>query len=393
MSNKFLTAGNTNANTPRVQGGSPRAGDKVTNLSELSRHLQDSDGMAIPNSVWGTDVSRTEYIEMTGENTDILNIGHTDRSGRPMAFGNDSHDYIQALEMSLDETFNDGEFTEVMQSHIFPCEFRPFGTNPTPLNVQLLEDRSVTFNPAGKLDRSKLPKGKAIAGSSIMVAPVLHGDDKTESGILCSVATHVSDFDMMGGWTSGSLVQTVSNMQLQFCRVMSGKVAEVLSKTPDLVTIPCDALSTKPAEAAEDLLDALAINMPSHLGATLDMYALMVPEKMEAVLERAAQRAGHEDASELFGCTIMGYVGADTGVYLLPKAFAMLSFRSTKEGDTVKIVITRDTNRAGYAVEMVSVIDVMATGTVKVKQGEFDKEATAEFPVVHRLTFAPAKTK
>ena len=72
---------------------------------------------------------------------------------------------------------------------------------------------------------------------------------------------------------------------------------------------------------------------------------------------------------------------------------AIIEQYATKEGDTVKIVITRDTNRAGYAVEMVSVIDVMATGTVKVKQGEFDKEATAEFPVVHRLTFAPAKTK
>ncbi|WP_285772771.1 hypothetical protein [Pectobacterium carotovorum] len=38
----------------------------------------------------------------------------------------------------------------------------------------------------------------------------------------------------------------------------------------------------------------------------------------------------------------------------------------------------------------IAVIDVMATGTVKVKQGEFNVEATAEFPVVHRLTFQKA---
>ncbi|WP_240354484.1 hypothetical protein [Pectobacterium brasiliense] len=68
----------------------------------------------------------------------------------------------------------------------------------------------------------------------------------------------------------------------------------------------------------------------------------------------------------------------------------MLSFRSTKEGDTVKVIVTRDPNRAGYDVELITVIDVMATGSVKVKQGEFNVEATAEFPVVHRLTFKSA---
>lgn len=366
--------------------------EKTVDLAALRRHLMSPDGTAIPNSVFGTDVSRVEFVNMADGTAQIMNVGSTDRSGRPMAFGSDSHDYIQSLEESLDATFNDGEFADAVQTHIFPCEFRPFGTQPTPLNVQLLEDRTVFFNPEGKLDRSKLPTGKAIAGSAVMVAPVLSGDDGTESGILCSLATHVSDFDMMGGWTEGSLVQTVSNMQIQFCRVFAGNVAKVLSKTPDLVTFECDALSVKPKDAAEDLLDYLAIHLPAHLGSTLDAYALMVPEKLEAVLERAAQRAGHEDASELFGCTIAGYSGEDTGVYLLPKGFAMLSFRSTKEGDTVKVNITRDPNRAGYDVELISVLDVMASGTVKVKQGEFNKEATAEFPVVHRLVFGKAGT-
>ena len=347
------------------------------------------DGTAIPNSVFGTDVSRAEIVSMADGTGQTLNVGHTDRSGRAQAFGNDVHSYIQALEDSLDATFNDGDFAQVMQEQVFPSEFRPFGTQPTPLNVQLLEDRSVVFNPEGKLDRYGLPTGKAIAGSSVMVAPVLNGEDNTKTGILCSLATHVSDFDMMGGWTKGSLTQTVGNMQMQFCRVLAGNVAKVLAKTPDLVTFEAGSLSVKPKDAAEDLLDALAVNLPVHLGATLDAYALMVPEKLEAVLERAAQRAGHEDASELFGCTIMGYLGEDTGVYLLPKGFSMLSFRSTKENETVKVIVTREPNRAGYSVELLSVLDVMATGTVKVKQGEFDKVATAEFPVVHRLVFTP----
>ncbi|QRN34924.1 hypothetical protein [Pectobacterium brasiliense] len=363
---------------------------KAKTVDDLKTHMVDANGQKVPNSVWGTDASRSEVVTMPDSTGGILNVGYTDRSGRPQPFGNDVHDYIQALEASLEATFNDGDFADAMQQHIFPSEFRPFASLPTPLNVQLLEDRTVTFNPSGKRDRSNLPTAKAIAGAAVMVAPVLHGDDNTQTGILCSTATHVSDFDMMGGWTDGSLRQTVANMQLQFCRIMAGNVAKVLSKTPDLVTFECEALSSKPKDAAEDLLDYLAINLPVHLGATLDAYALMVPEKLEAVLERAAQRVGHEDASELFGCTIMGYLGEDTGVYLLPKGFAMLSFRSTKEGDTVKVTVTRDPNRAGYDVELITVIDVMATGSVKVKQGEFNVEATAEFPVVHRLTFKSA---
>lgn len=384
MSNSIIKTNNTtNAITS----------EKVVGLASLRRHLMSPDGTAIPNSVFGTDVSRVEFINMADGTGQTMNVGSTDRSGRPMAFGNDVHDYVQSLEKSLDATFNDGEFAAVVQEHIFPSEFRPFGTQPTPLNVQLLEDRTVTFNPEGKLDRSKLPTGKAISGSAVMVSPVLNGESDTKTGILCSVATHVSDFDMMAGWTEGSLRQTVGNMQMQFCRVLAGNVAKVLAKTPDLVTIDAGDLSVKPKDAAEDLLDALAVHLPVHLGATLDAYALLVPEKLEAVLERAAQRAGHEDASELFGCTIMGYLGEDTGVYLLPKGFAMLSFRSTKEGDTVKVNITREPNSAGYSVEMIAVLDVMATGTVKVKQGEFDKVATAEFPVVHRLTFSKSDSK
>ncbi|OSM98614.1 hypothetical protein AU490_12120 [Lonsdalea populi] len=356
-----------------------------TPMSTLASHRTGTDGRKLPNSVWGTDVSRTEIVKSSG--SQILNVGYTDRSGNQMAFGNDSHDYVQALEKSLDATFNDGDFAEAVCEHVFPAEFRPFGTQPTPLNVQLLEDRTVVFNPEGKLDRTGLPTAKAIAGSAVMVAPVLHGEDKTKTGIMCSVATHVSDYEMMAGWTAGSLTRTVTNMQYQMCRVLAGNVTKVLAETPDLVTIPCDKLSTKPSDAAEDLLDALAVNLPVHLGNTLDCFALLVPEKLEAVLERAAQRAGHEDASELFGCTIMGYLGDDTGVYLLPRNFAMLSFRSTRQGDTVKINVTRSPERSGYDVEMITVLDVMATGTVKVEQGKFGVQATAEFPVVHRLTF------
>ncbi|MFO5569189.1 hypothetical protein ACLBPK_28670, partial [Klebsiella pneumoniae] len=71
----------------------------------------------------------------------------------------------------------------------------------------------------------------------------------------------------------------------------------------------------------------------------------------------------------------------------LPKKYAMLSFRSTRSGDLVNVLVTRDANRAGYDVELVGALDVMATGTVKVKTGAFDTEAAASYPLVHVLKF------
>lgn len=110
MSNSIVKTNNTtNAITS----------EKVVGLTALRRHLMSPDGTAIPNSVFGTDVSRVEFINMADGTGQTMNVGYTDRSGRPMAFGNDVHDYVQALEESLDATFNDGEFAEVMQEHIF----------------------------------------------------------------------------------------------------------------------------------------------------------------------------------------------------------------------------------------------------------------------------------
>ena len=51
------------------------------------------------------------------------------------------------------------------------------------------------------------------------------------------------------------------------------------------------------------------------------------------------------------------------------------------------MLVTRDANRAGYDVELVGALDVMATGTVKVKAGAFDTEAAASYPLVHVLKF------
>lgn len=183
--------------------------NKVNSLASLRQPQRDKDGQIIKGSVWGTDTSRTDYVEMTnGQDAQILNVGFTDRSGRPMAFGNDSHDYVQALEDSLDETFNDGDFRTAVMEHVFPCEFRPYGTDPTPIRRQALQNRTVRFKHNGAFNPAKnAPSTTAITGASVTVTPVLN-PETNKTGILCSAATHVSDFDMMGGWTEGALIQT-----------------------------------------------------------------------------------------------------------------------------------------------------------------------------------------
>ncbi|MCH6965032.1 hypothetical protein ACNAT0_24840 [Escherichia coli] len=93
------------------------------------------------------------------------------------------------------------------------------------------------------------------------------------------------------------------------------------------------------------------------------------------------------EISELVGTAVAPYSGDDRGVIILPKKYAMLSFRSTRSGDLVNVLVTRDANRAGYDVELVGALDVMATGTVKVKTGAFDTEAAASYPLVHVLKF------
>lgn len=361
---------------------------KQSSLSELNARARNADAQVKPFTFQSPNINNSDIMQMKEQDIQIMQINGTGLNGINLPGGNDSTSYVQALEESLNATFNDGEFQQVVNEHVFPSEFRPFGTEPTPIRAHLMENRTVRFKKNGKFDPSTdAPTAEAVKGSSVMVTPVL--DKSTnKSGLLVSASTVVSDFDMMGGWTHGSLSQSVDNMIDQFNRKTFAAIAEVLADTPDLQTIEYAKLSGKPQDQAEDVLDALALNLPTHLGSSLDRFALMVPVKLEAVLERAAQKAGHEDLSELLGCTVCPYDGEDTGVYLLPKGFASISFRSTQEGDTVKVIVTREPSKAAFNVELLSVIDVMATGTVRVKQGDnFDFEADASFPLVHRIQF------
>ncbi|MDN4627833.1 hypothetical protein [Erwinia sp. PsM31] len=379
-----------NRNAPTDNGKTTGVINTADYASPMARN-NDAQVTRKPFQGRDADLENSEVIKMLDGTADILQVNGTDLNGKGLPGGNDSTAYIQALEESLNATFNDGEFEAAVREHIFPCEFRPYGTKPTPLRTHTMEDRSVILKKNGLFNPAEdAPTAKAIKGSAVMVSPLLvpNEDNAQNTGAFISAATFVSDFEMMGGYTHGALVQSVDNMIDQYNRLMFGKVAEVLAATPDLQTATYSKLTGKPADQAEDVLDALALNLPVHLGGSLDQFALMVPAKLEAVLERAAQRAGHEDLSDLLGCTVCPYVGEDTGVYLLPKLFASISFRTTQEGDAVRVIVSRDSGRAGYNLELVSVIDVLASGTVRVKESaHMEVEADASFPLVHRITF------
>jgi len=373
------------ANAPTDNGKTTGVINAAGYTVEMKRN---ADAQVLPFSAQRVNIENNDYIAMTEEDTQILQVNGTGLNGVNLPGGNSSADYALALEESLHATFNDGEFAHTVSEQIFPCEFRPFGTDPTPIRAHLFEDRSVRFLHNGKFNPSEdAPTAKAVAGSTVMVSPVLN-PTSNKSGVMVSAVTHISDFEMMGGWTHGALTQSVSNMMYQYNRKMFTAIADVLADTPDLQTIAYTKLSGKPQDQAEDVLDALALNLPTHLGGTMDHFAIMVPAKLEAVLERAAQKAGHSNLSELIGCTVCPYDGEDRGVFILPKDFASISFRSTKDGDTVNVILTRDSGRSGFNLELISVVDVMATGTVKVKQAaHMDIEADASFPLVHRIVF------
>jgi len=366
---------------------------KKADLASMTPDARNADAQVARKPFQGreADLENSETIQMLDGSAQILQVNGTDLNGKGLPGGNDSTAFVQALEGSLNASFNDGEFEAVVREQVFPVEFRPYGTQATPLTAQILADRSVTLKKNGLFNPAEdAPTAQAIQGSTVMVSPVLvpNSDNALNTGALVSATTHVSDFAMMGGYTYGSLSQAVDNMIYQYNRLMFGKVAEVISQAPDLQTATYGKLSGKPAEQAEDILDALALNLPTHLGGTLDQFAIMVPEALEPVLERAAQRAGHDSLSELIGCTVCPYIGEDKGLFILPKNFAMISFRCTKDGDGVKVIVTRNTNKQGYDVELISMIDVKASGTVKVKTGaKMDIEADASFPIIHRIVF------
>lgn len=305
--------------------------------------------------------------------------------------GVDVHSYVQALEASLDATFNDGEFAECINQHVLSAEFRPFNTDPTPVIKHVLKDRAVTFLRNGHFDPAKdAPKVDATSGDMLMVKPSIYTDANgtTRTGVLASMSTRVYDHAMMAGWTDGALEMSIRGIMTDFSQTIIDNAVKILAQHEDLQTVTLASTASKPRDIAEEVLDAIALNLPLDLGSSTDDFCIAMSERMHTILDRGAQAAGHEDASSMLGSAICSYSGDGNQVYLVPKGYSMLSFRSDKYGDTVRITATRNAQRACYDIELTSVFEVMAYGMVKVKdKANFDVLKDASFPLVYCLEF------
>ncbi|WP_145031146.1 hypothetical protein [Pantoea ananatis] len=79
--------------------------------------------------------------------------------------------------------------------------------------------------------------------------------------------------------------------------------------------------------------------------------------------------------------------------YMLPKRYAMLSFR-TINGDVAKVIRSRDAGRQGWNVEIILMLEVMAAPTIKIKDGDgFPIELVNGFPLVTAIDFTGERIK
>lgn len=365
---------------------------------------RNADGQVKPFAPKMADVNNSTYVEASGEDTvasGILQVNGTGFNDLPLPGGNDSAAYSKALADSLDATFNDGEFKVGINAGVLPSEFRDFRNDPTPVQRHTLVDRSVIYDRNSPFDPAKdAPEVTIPANTTIIINPLLNPrDDKPmATGIMVSASTFVSDFNMIDGYTHGSLEASVNDVKYQFEQKMFAQVAGVLDKAATLndvsrFTAPT-LVNVSPSKAAEEILDWLTEYMPTHLGDSLSDFAILLPAKMHGKLERAAHKAGLDDVSDLIGASVFSYEGtASTTVYLLPKRYAMLSFR-TVNGDVAKVIRSRDAGRQGWNVEIILMLEVMAAPSIKIKDGDgFPIELVNGFPLVTAIDFSGERAK
>lgn len=106
------------------------------------------------NEVWGNGGQRTYNTQasMTAPNVSPQVVATT-------------------IAKTMHEYFNGGEWQEEAEAAI-PCEFRPKGTAPTPVQLVNMVNRNVEFDPRQSIyDHSKVTKGEAVAGDLIFTEP------------------------------------------------------------------------------------------------------------------------------------------------------------------------------------------------------------------------------
>ncbi|PBP30608.1 Ig-like domain-containing protein [Pseudomonas syringae] len=283
--------------------------------------------------------------------------------------------YVQALVEVAEDFLNGDEWREAAMERT-PCEFRPAGSEATGQQVITMADRSVKFDPRKNWDNQTISKGEVLAGSIIFTEP-------TDSALVISHRVTILDHNLIAGFTEASMAQTADKILRDIELSAAGKIAGILSTAPSTEVFSEVKPTGKPVEIAEDLIDLLTMHINQTVGTSLSDFVVLLPVSMVAVLERAAQRAGVGEIENLIGASVQPYSGTDYGLFLLPKMFTSLSYRENREGDIWKILATRNGNAQAWDIEIMTVVDIVANGKVKVKLTEDGLQTeTVAFPMI-----------
>ena len=283
--------------------------------------------------------------------------------------------YVQALVEIAEDFLNSDEWREAAMERT-PCEFRPAGSEATGQQVITMADRSVKFDPRKNWDNQTISKGEVLAGSIIFTEP-------TDSALVISHRVTILDHNLIAGFTEASMAQTADKILRDIELNAAGKIAGILSTAPSTEIFSEVKPTGKPVEIAEDLIDLLTMHINQTVGTSLSDFVVLLPVSMVAVLERAAQRAGVGEIENLIGASVQPYSGTDYGLFLLPKMFTSLSYRENREGDIWKIIATRNGNAQAWDIEIMTTVDIVANGKVKVKLTEDGLQTeTVAFPMI-----------
>lgn len=300
----------------------------------------------------------------------------------------DSSVLAQVITQAMDEFFNGGEWHDDAVDAI-PCEFRPKGTEPTPVQLVNMVNRNVEFDPRQSIyDHSKITKGEAVAGDFIFTEP-------TNTAAFFSHRFTLLDAHVVAGFTGNGMEQMMDKMLTDFEKACGSTLVDILIKSPSTEAKEVTIAGTTPRDRAEDWIDALTMSINQSVGNSLSDFVLLMHMTEQAMLERAAQRAGVESIEDLLGCRTQFYSGSDRGVFMLPKGFASLSFRHDQEGDVWKILASRNAGVQGWDFEVSGVADVMAQAKVRIKLANPEDPTeklqveTVDFPLITRVVVKP----
>jgi len=289
--------------------------------------------------------------------------------------------YVQALVEAAEDYLNGDEWREAA-TEATPCEFRPAGAEATGQQIISMADRTVKFDPRKNWDNKTVTKGEVLAGSVIFTEP-------TDTALVISHRATILDHNIQAGWTEGSLAQTADKMLRDIELSAAGSIAKILSTAPSTEVFSEAKPTGKPMEVAEDLIDILTAHINQTVGHELSDFVVLLPVSLVGVLNRAAQRAGVGDIEDLIGTSVQPYSGTDYGIFLLPKHFTSLSYREGRDGNVWKIEATRNPGRQAWDLEIMTVVDIVANGKVKVKlTADGLQTETVAFPMITNIKLA-----